>query len=99
MDEPFAALDAQTRRRMQEELSRIWSVSRKTVLFLTHDIGEAIWLADRIGVMTHGPSARLKEAFKVDLPRPRQNMTPEFVSLYNRLNESIRAESEAMHNA
>lgn len=99
MDEPFAALDAQTRRRMQEELGRIWSMSRKTVLFITHDIGEAIWLGDRIAVMTHGPSARIKEIVEVDLPRPRQNMTPEFVSLYNMLDASIRAESEAMHHA
>jgi NitT/TauT family transport system ATP-binding protein len=99
MDEPFAALDAQTRRRMQEELGRIWAVSRKTVLFITHDIGEAIWLGDRIAVMTHGPAARIKEVIDVDLPRPRQNMTPGFVSLYNTLDASIRAESEAMHNA
>lgn len=98
MDEPFAALDAQTRRRMQEELARIWMVTRKTILFITHDIGEAIWLADRIGVMTHGPRARLKEAVTVDLPKPRHSMTPEFVSLYNRLNESITAETEAMLN-
>jgi NitT/TauT family transport system ATP-binding protein len=96
MDEPFGALDAQTRRRMQDELARIWALSRKTVLFITHDIGEAIWLADRIGVMTHGPGARLKEVIEVDLPRPRMHMTPEFVEFYNRLDDSIRAESEAM---
>jgi NitT/TauT family transport system ATP-binding protein len=99
MDEPFAALDAQTRRRMQEELARIWSVSRKTVLFITHDIGEAIWLGDRIGVMTHGPKSRLKEVVRVGLPRPRRHMTTEFVELYNGLSESIRAESEAMLSA
>ena len=99
MDEPFAALDAQTRRHMQEELMRIWSVSRKTVLFITHDIGEAIWLADRIGVMKQGPRSQLRRVVRVDLPRPRRNMTPEFVSLYNELAESIRAESEAMLNA
>jgi NitT/TauT family transport system ATP-binding protein len=96
MDEPFAALDAQTRRRMQEELGRIWALSRKTVLFITHDIGEAIWLADRVGIMTHGPGARLKEVVAIDLPRPRVHMTPEFVSLYNALEDSIRAESDAM---
>jgi NitT/TauT family transport system ATP-binding protein len=96
MDEPFAALDAQTRRRMQEELTRIWSLSRKTVLFITHDIGEAIWLADRIGIMTHGPASRMKEIATVDLDRPRMHMTPEFVRLYNALEDSIRAESEAM---
>lgn len=98
MDEPFAALDAQTRRRMQEELARIWTVSRKTVLFITHDIGEAIWLADRVGIMTHGPRSRLKEVVDIDLPRPRVHMTPEFVRLYNVLEDSIRAESEAMLN-
>jgi NitT/TauT family transport system ATP-binding protein len=96
MDEPFAALDAQTRRRMQEELARIWSATRKTVLFITHDIGEAIWLADRIGIMTRGPASRLKEVVTVDLPRPRHTMTPGFVELYNRLDASISAESEAM---
>jgi NitT/TauT family transport system ATP-binding protein len=96
MDEPFAALDAQTRRRMQAELARIWSLSRKTVLFITHDIGEAIWLADRVGIMTHGPASRLKEIVPVDLPRPRMHMTPEFVRLYNTLEDSIRSESDAM---
>jgi len=96
MDEPFGALDAQTRRRMQEELARIWSMSRKTVLFITHDIGEAIWLADRIGVMTHGPGSRMKEVVVNRLPRPRVHMTPEFVGLYNALEDSIRAESDAM---
>jgi NitT/TauT family transport system ATP-binding protein len=96
MDEPFAALDAQTRRRMQEELSRIWTVSRITVLFITHDIGEAIWLGDRVGILTHGPRSRMKEIVTVRLPRPRINMTPDFVSLYNTLEASIRAESDAM---
>jgi NitT/TauT family transport system ATP-binding protein len=96
MDEPFAALDAQTRRRMQGELARIWTVSRKTVLFITHDIGEAIWLADRIGILTHGPRSRVKEVIEVDLARPRVDMTPGFVSLYNALEASIRAESDAM---
>lgn len=83
---------------MQEELTRIWSVSKKTVLFITHDIGEAIWLGDRVGIMTHGPRAKLKETIVVNLPKPRQNMTPDFVSLYNTINESIRTESEAMMN-
>jgi NitT/TauT family transport system ATP-binding protein len=98
MDEPFAALDAQTRRRMQEELGRIWALRRKTVLFITHDIGEAIWLGDRIAVMTHGPQARIKETVSVQLPRPRRSMTPDFVEIYNAIEASIRAESEAMLN-
>ena len=98
MDEPFGALDAQTRRRMQEEVARIWSATGKTVIFITHDIGEAIWLADRVGVMTRGPAARLKEIVKVDLPRPRRAMTEAYVELYNRLSATIQAEAEAMLN-
>jgi NitT/TauT family transport system ATP-binding protein len=98
MDEPFGALDAQTRRRMQEEVVRIWSEARKTVIFITHDIGEAIWLADRIGVMTRGPAARVKEVVDVGLARPRHTMTAEFVDLYNALSATIQAEAEAMLN-
>jgi NitT/TauT family transport system ATP-binding protein len=72
MDEPFGALDAQTRRIMQNELLRIWITSRKTVLFITHDIDEAILLGDRIGIMTHGPGSRVKREIVNDLPRPRE---------------------------
>lgn len=96
MDEPFAALDAQTRRRMQEEVVRIWSATGKTVMFVTHDIGEAIWLADRIGIMTRGPEARVKEVIEVGLKRPRQHMTQDFVELFNALSASIQQEAEAM---
>ena len=66
MDEPFAALDAYTRGRMQKEVTRIWSALRRTALFVTHDIAEAIWLADRIGVMTRGPESRIREVYDVD---------------------------------
>lgn len=71
MDEPFAALDAQTRSMMQEELVRIWSETGKTIIFITHDIGEACVLADQIGVMTAGPASRLKTMIKVNAERPR----------------------------
>jgi NitT/TauT family transport system ATP-binding protein len=66
MDEPFAALDAQTRRVLQQELVKIWQTTRKSVLFITHDIDEAIILGTRIGVMTAGPASRLKEVIAVD---------------------------------
>jgi NitT/TauT family transport system ATP-binding protein len=70
MDEPFAALDAQTREFMQAELLKIWSEARKTVLFITHQINEAIYLADRVAVMSPRPG-RIKGVFEVPFERPR----------------------------
>jgi NitT/TauT family transport system ATP-binding protein len=70
MDEPFAALDAQTREYMQGELTRIWSIKRKTVLFITHQIDEAVYLSDRVVVLSARPG-RIKEIVEVSLPRPR----------------------------
>jgi NitT/TauT family transport system ATP-binding protein len=93
MDEPFAALDAHTRGHLQKEVSRIWSVSRRTVLFVTHDIAEAIWLADRIGIMTRGPGSSIRQVFDVTLPRPRERMTGAFIDLFNRLSEAIDHEA------
>lgn len=81
MDEPFAALDAQTREIMQTELIRIWEQGRKTVLFVTHQIDEAVFLSDRVFVFARRPG-RIRETVKVDLPRPRAlalKRTPEFV--------------------
>ncbi len=70
MDEPFGALDAQTRELMQEELLRIWNQEKKTVIFITHSIDEAIYLADRVVVMSARPG-RIAEILRVDIPRPR----------------------------
>jgi NitT/TauT family transport system ATP-binding protein len=83
MDEPFAALDAQTRDLMQAELLRIWQAAKKTVLFVTHQIEEAIYLSDRVMVMTKRPG-RAKKLFCIDLARPRDyemRVTPEFNEL------------------
>lgn len=88
MDEPFGALDSQTRRSMQVELVRIWNQSRKTVLFITHDIDEAIMLADRIVVMSSGPGAVIADSINVDFERPRQH-GPRFMELWNRIDAKL----------
>jgi NitT/TauT family transport system ATP-binding protein len=92
MDEPFAALDAQTREFMQIELSRIWAATRVAVVFVTHSLDEAIFLSDRIVLMTPRPG-RVDEVITVDLPRPRTyeaRAAPEFVELRNYLWNRIR---------
>ncbi len=95
MDEPFGALDAQTRLLMQELLTRVWESHRLTVLFVTHDVEEAVYLSDRVFVMTNRPG-RLKDEVVIDLPRPRTielQETPEFLELRRRILASIREES------
>ena len=86
MDEPFAALDVQTRQLMENELLELWSADRKSVLFITHDIEEAIALSDRVIVLSAGPATRPIGEFIIDLPRPRDvneiRMTPRFVELH-----------------
>jgi NitT/TauT family transport system ATP-binding protein len=92
MDEPFAALDAQTRSMMQAELVRIWSETRKTVIFVTHDIGEAVMLADRIGIMAAGPASHLKEIVDVKVGRPRVQTSIECFEYYQRCYALIEQE-------
>jgi NitT/TauT family transport system ATP-binding protein len=70
MDEPFGALDAQTRETMQEEVTRLWERTRKTIVFVTHDIDEAVYLGDRVVVLTARPG-RIREEVRIELPRPR----------------------------
>jgi len=72
MDEPFAAVDAQTRESLQEELLRIWEKTKKTIVFVTHGIDEAVFLADRVAVMSTNPGS-IKEIIEIDLPRPRND--------------------------
>jgi NitT/TauT family transport system ATP-binding protein len=85
MDEPFAALDALTRRRMHGFLMDIWQRTGKTVVFVTHDIAEAVTLADRICVMSVGPGSRITEVIDVDLPRPRVLTDPLAAAIFNRV--------------
>jgi NitT/TauT family transport system ATP-binding protein len=97
MDEPFASLDAQTRELMQEELLKIWASSRKTTLFITHQINEAVYLSDRVIVFGARP-ARVRAEIQVDLPRPRPlhlKRTPEFVEIEDRIWRLIEEEARS----
>jgi NitT/TauT family transport system ATP-binding protein len=96
MDEPFAAVDAQTRMTLQEELVRIWERSQVTVLFVTHSVEEAVFLADRVAVLTSGPG-RLKAVIPVNIPRGERTWAklpndPEYVALRDRVLELVRAD-------
>ena len=93
LDEPFGALDSQTRARMQDALARLWEQRRKTVLFVTHDAEEALYLADRIVVLTQRPG-RIKAQFAVQIPRPRSfetRFSPGFVALKRQVLEATAA--------
>jgi len=91
MDEPFGALDALTRRNLQDELLRIWTELGKTILFVTHSIDESIYLADRIVVMTYRPG-RIKAIVPVTFPRPRDSASPEFNELKRTLSAMVMEE-------
>jgi NitT/TauT family transport system ATP-binding protein len=93
MDEPFSALDELTKNQLQDDLLKIWSADRKTALFVTHNISEAIYLADRVVVMAPRPGT-IKAVIPVDLPRPRTEAlreTPEFIRLVRQAREVLRA--------
>jgi NitT/TauT family transport system ATP-binding protein len=96
MDEPFSALDVQTRAIMSNELLELWDLTRPAVVFVTHDLEEAIALADKVVVLTAGPGGTVKATFDIDLPRPRvvQEIRFErrFVDLYHQIWEALRSE-------
>lgn len=93
MDEPFGALDALTRRTLQDELLRIWTELKKTIIFVTHSIEESIYLADRIIVMTYRPGT-VKRDQRVMLPRPRDPSSAEFNSLKRELGQLVMEEQQ-----
>ena len=96
MDEPFGSLDAQTRETMQEELIKLWERTRKTIVFVTHDIEEAVFLGDRVVVLTARP-ARIREEVRIDLPRPRDLSVKKSVQCLEYRNyiwDLVRSESQ-----
>jgi NitT/TauT family transport system ATP-binding protein len=93
MDEPFAALDAQTREILYEELQEIWQMTKKTVVFVTHNVREAVCLGDRVQVFTARPG-RIKREFKVDLARPRDLGNLEVIKISNNIKEELKVEIE-----
>ncbi|WP_333841425.1 ABC transporter ATP-binding protein [Pelomicrobium sp.] len=96
MDEPFSALDVQTRQLMENELLELWSADRKSVVFITHDLEEAIALSDRVVVLSAGPGAHPIGEYPIDLPRPRDvaeiRLSPHFVDLHGRIWHTMKAE-------
>ncbi len=101
MDEPFAALDIHTRQQMEAELLHLWSDSRKSVLFVTHDLEEAIALSDEVVVLSAGPASHVVNRYEVDLPRPRNLLDlrtqPTFIDLYRRTWADLKQEVLRSH--
>ena len=96
MDEPFSALDVQTRVLMENELLSLWMADKKSVMFITHDLEEAISLSDRVIILSAGPGTHPIAEFVIDLPRPRDvsevRMTPRFVELHHHIWDAMREE-------
>ena len=96
MDEPFSALDIQTRQLMENQLLELWSANRKSVLFITHDLEEAISLSDRVVVLSAGPASHPIGEFTIDLPRPRDvaeiRLTPHFIELHSLIWHAMKEE-------
>lgn len=92
MDEPFSALDKQTSNRLREELQRIWMETKKTILFITHSVEEAVYLGDRV-VALSPDTGRIASIISIDIPRPRHVYSPEFVELRHQIMEQVRGEA------
>ncbi|TFH51642.1 MAG: ABC transporter ATP-binding protein [Lysobacterales bacterium] len=92
MDEPFAALDAITKRHLQKEFRKIWSDTAKTILYITHDIIEALLLSTHLAVMSSGPDADIRELFVIDLEEPRSPSNKDFAEMYSKIEALIDEE-------
>lgn len=92
MDEPFSALDKQTSNRLREELQRIWMETKKTILFITHSVEEAVYLGDRV-VALSPDTGRIASIINIGIERPRHVYSPEFVELRHKIMEQVRGEA------
>jgi NitT/TauT family transport system ATP-binding protein len=96
MDEPFSALDIQTRQLMENELLELWGADRKSVVFITHDLEEAISLSDRVVVLSAGPESHAIGDYPIDLPRPRDvadiRLAPRFIEIHTRIWHAMKEE-------
>jgi NitT/TauT family transport system ATP-binding protein len=92
MDEPFAALDAQTRKILQNQVAEIWRAEQRTVIYVTHDIREAVLLGQRVAVMSAGPLASIKHIYDIELPYPRDEFHPDFVKYARAIGADIEEE-------
>jgi len=96
MDEPFSALDIQTRQLMENELLELWSADRKSVVFITHDLEEAISLSDRVVVLSAGPASHPIGDYAIDLPRPRDvaeiRLVPRFIEIHTKIWHAMKEE-------
>ncbi|OIO37336.1 MAG: nitrate/sulfonate/bicarbonate ABC transporter ATP-binding protein [Candidatus Omnitrophica bacterium CG1_02_46_14] len=93
MDEPFAALDAQTRQMLQEELQELWQKTKKTILFVTHNVREATFLSDRVFEITARPGT-IKKEYSISLPRPRHEQDPHLLAIQTKIMSSLKDEIE-----
>ena len=96
MDEPFSALDIQTRQLMENELLELWGADRKSVVFITHDLEEAISLSDRVVVLSAGPESHPIGSYAIDLPRPRDvaeiRLEPHFIEIHTQIWHAMKEE-------
>ncbi|MCC8105787.1 MAG: ABC transporter ATP-binding protein [Clostridiales bacterium] len=95
MDEPFSALDKQTTNKLRSDLEQIWEETKKTIVFVTHSVEEAVFLADRIVVLSDNPGC-IKDIFTVDLPRPREIDSPEFLAVRHKILSCVEREVEKL---
>ena len=94
MDEPFGALDAETREQLQGLAVEVWQKTKKTVFYVTHNMSEAVYLADRVVILS-GQPGRITREIRVRIPRPRDPLSPEFIQIQREATEAIRAKAPA----